>query len=87
MYYTDIQSPSIIDRYSFKNNSNTNEIIISFLSNLFNDNVIKANNHDIFSIIDRDYYDFSSFNTMLASEPSLSKDWLLQEEDDAWKDL
>jgi hypothetical protein len=29
----------------------------------------------------------SSKSTMLASEPSLTKDWLGKEEDDAWKNL
>lgn len=29
----------------------------------------------------------SSKSTMLASEQSLSKDWLSKEEDDAWKNL
>jgi len=31
--------------------------------------------------------DESSYETMLLSEKSLAKDWLLPEEDEAWKDL
>ena len=31
--------------------------------------------------------DYSEFNTCLASEDSLKKEWLLPEEDEAWKDL
>ncbi|HNW15265.1 MAG TPA: AbrB/MazE/SpoVT family DNA-binding domain-containing protein [bacterium] len=31
--------------------------------------------------------DFSDYSPMFASEKSLSKDWLLPEEDEAWKDL
>jgi len=31
--------------------------------------------------------DFSEFKTYLASEDSLKKEWLLPEEDEAWKDL
>ncbi len=29
----------------------------------------------------------ADIDSMLLSEPSLSKDWLLEEEDEAWKDL
>ena len=33
------------------------------------------------------HLDFSDYSPMFASEKCLSKDWLLPEEDEAWKDL
>ena len=64
--------------------NNLYSTILKYLQNNFSSvQIIKSDTNDTNIVAENE----TSYETMLASENTLAKDWLSKEEDDAWKDL